>query len=84
MFDDALEAYEVHRDLPGEQLDAEVAHVVRRILLRLASDQEQAAADEAAHIQYWQACPDSVVGCRAAAQALRSVAESMQPQFSIQ
>ena len=67
-----------------EALDADTASAVCRILLRLANDQDRAAADEAAHIQYWQACPDSVIGSRAAAQALRSVAESMQPQFAIQ
>lgn len=66
-----------------DALDADTASAVRRVLLRLASDQEQAAADEAAHVQYWQACPESVIGSRAAAAALRSAAESMQLQFAI-
>ena len=70
MFDDAL--------------DAETAVAVRRILLRLASDQEQTAAEEAARVPYWRACPESVAGSRAAANALRSAADSLQPQLLIQ
>lgn len=69
--------------MSDESLDPETAQVVRRILLRLAVDQEQAAAREAANTPYWQRCPESVVGGRAAAQALRSAAETMRPQFSL-
>ena len=61
----------------AEPLDLETARQVRRILMRLADDQENSAADEAAQVPYWKACPDSVRGSRAAARALRAVAESL-------
>ena len=61
----------------AEPLDLETARTVRRILMRLADAQENEAANEAAQIPYWQACPDSVRGSRAAARALRAVAESL-------
>lgn len=53
----------------------EVARVVRRVLARLASEQEAAAAAEAALVPYWKPCPSSVVGFRAAARVLREAAE---------
>ena len=61
----------------GEPLDLETARTVRRILMRLADAQETSAADEAAQVPYWKTCPDSVRGSRAAARALRAVAESL-------
>jgi hypothetical protein len=67
-----------------DALDADTALAVRRVLLRLAHDQEQAAADEAAANPYWKPCPVSVLGSRAAADALRSAADSVSPQLSIQ
>ena len=60
-----------------EPLDLETARKVRRILMRLAEAQEKEAANEAAQVPYWQTCPDTVRGSRAAARALRAVAESL-------
>lgn len=60
-----------------DQLDRETAQRVRRILIELASDQDEAAAREAAQVPYWKTCPDSVRGSRAAARALRAAAESL-------
>ncbi|MGN6162200.1 MAG: hypothetical protein ACTHOG_10940 [Marmoricola sp.] len=79
-------------DLPGHpapELDLETARTVQRILIQLAHDQEDAAAREAAQTPYWKPCPDSVRGSRAAARALRAIADSLalpshfdQPSFS--
>jgi len=65
-----------HDGHPAEQLDLETTLAVHRILIRLADDQDNAAASEAAEVPYWKACPDSVRGRRAAARALRGIAES--------
>lgn len=62
---------------PIRALDRRTAAVVRQILLQLANEQEEAAASEAAATPYWKACPVSVLGSRAAAEALRSAAEAM-------
>lgn len=62
-------------------LDPETSRVVRRILIRLASDQEEAAASEAAQVPYWKPCPHSVLASRAAARALRECAETL-PTYS--
>ena len=48
---------------------------VPAILLELAKQQEELAADEAAAVPYWTPCPPSVSGHRAAAEALREQAE---------
>lgn len=72
-----------HHGQPVEELDLETALTVQRILNRLAADQEAAAAEEASHVPYWKACPDSVRGSRAAARALRAVAESLVIPVSI-
>lgn len=61
----------------AEPLDPDTARKVRRILMRLADDQENSAIAEAAHVPYWKSWPDSVRECRAAARALRAVAESL-------
>jgi hypothetical protein len=78
MFDIAPDPKAVDPDgQPADELDLETALTVKRILIQLASDQENAAASEAAEVPYWKACPDSVRGSRAAARALRAVAESL-------
>jgi len=53
----------------------EIAAAVRQELLRLARIEDTRAADEAATVPYWAPCPTSVVGHRAAAQALRQEAD---------
>jgi hypothetical protein len=63
-------------DEETERLDCEVARRLRRVLARLASEQETAAAQLAAVVPYWKPCPDSVIGFRAAARVLREAAES--------
>lgn len=49
--------------------------LVRRELLRLAALEEALAAQEAASLAYWEPCPASVHGRRAAALALRADAD---------
>lgn len=66
-----------HDGQPAVRLDPDTAVTVQKILIQLASEQENAAASEAAQVPYWKACPDSVRGSRAAARALRAVAESL-------
>ena len=56
-------------------LSAEVATAVRHELLKLAYAENQLAADEAAKVRYWEPCPPSVLGHRAAAAALRARAD---------
>jgi hypothetical protein len=58
--------------LPGELLAA-----LRFELLRLAKEQDDLAADEAARVPYWAPCPASVDGHRAAAAALRCDADQI-------
>lgn len=48
---------------------------VRGILLNLAKQQDDLAAQEAAAVPYWTPCPPSVLGRRAAAEALRAQAD---------
>jgi len=55
----------------------EVAAAVRLELLRLARIEDTRAADVAATVPYWAPCPTSVVGHRAAAQALREQADQI-------
>lgn len=57
--------------------DLKTAHAVRAMLLQLADAQERIAAEEAALVPYWKPCPQSVIGARAAARALRASAERM-------
>jgi hypothetical protein len=52
-----------------------LAAALRRELLRLAKDEENQAADEAAKVPYWTSCPPSVLGHRAAAAILRADAD---------
>ena len=69
--------FDIAPDSAADQLDPETALTVQRILIQLASEQEDAAASVAAQTPYWQACPDSVRGSRAAARALRAAADSL-------
>lgn len=55
------------------EMTASLDAAIRRELLRLARQEEERAADEAAQVQYWQPCPPSVDGHRAAAEALRAL-----------
>jgi hypothetical protein len=53
-------------------------------LHELARNEELAAAEEAAHTPYWAPFPDSVVGHRAAARALRDEIQRLErlaPRF---
>lgn len=61
--------------LTTQTLTTEIAAAVRRELLRLAHSEDQLAATEAARVAYWEPCPSSVQGHRAAAAALRASAD---------
>ncbi len=52
-----------------------VTRHIRQILLDLARHEDDLAATEAAAVPYWAPHPPSVVGHRAAAQALRCEAD---------
>ena len=58
-------------------LAVEVATAVRREMLKLAYAEDQLAAAEAATVRYWEPCPASVQGHRAAAAALRAGADRL-------
>lgn len=66
-----------HGGQAADALDVKTTLTLKRILIRLASDLDSAAASEAAQVPYWKACPDSVRGRRAAARALRATADSL-------
>ena len=63
-----------------ENLDESTATTVRGVLLRLARVQDEQADRDAARTPYWAPCPESVVGCRAAAHALRATADTLLPR----
>src|SRR5215510_1698310 len=56
----------------------DIRQLVRAELLRLAHREEQAAFLEAAKVPYWATIPDSVLGHRRGAAALRSAAEELE------
>ncbi|MFC5731549.1 MULTISPECIES: hypothetical protein [Nocardioides] len=56
------------------EADSATAKRLRSILLELARNHDHAAATGAAATPYWEACPPSVIGHRAAAAALRDEA----------
>jgi hypothetical protein len=56
---------------------ADVANGIRGALLRLARIEDDLAAREAASIPYWAPYPPTVLGHRAAAQALRDDADTL-------
>lgn len=60
-------------------LDPALAAVLRQTLLRLAALEDAQAADEASRVAYWEPCPASVLGHRAAARALRADADRYLP-----
>jgi hypothetical protein len=66
--------------LAVQGLDDATAAAVRGVLLRLARVHDEQADQDAARTPYWAPCPDSVVGCRAAAQVLRATADSLLPR----
>jgi len=57
--------------IPNETL----TRSLRTILLQLARVQDDIASDVAAATPYWESCPSSVLGHRAAAAALRAEAD---------
>jgi hypothetical protein len=58
-----------------QSLTVEIAAAVRHELLRLARAEDQLAATEAAKVRYWEPCPPSIQGHRAAAAVLRANAD---------
>jgi len=56
---------------------APFARALRRELLRLARDEEDQAATEAAAVPHWSAGPPSIQGHRAAAAILRAEADRL-------
>jgi hypothetical protein len=56
---------------------------VRAILLKLAKEQEDLAAEAAAAVPYWTPCPPTVLGHRAAAVALREQADQSFPFIGV-
>lgn len=67
----------------SQGLEPEVAATLRSIIFGLAAEEEAAAASEAAQVPYWCSCPESVIGHRAAAKALRLAAESIHLPFAL-
>ena len=65
------------RSVESGEDPAALASQVRKVLLRLARLENEQAADEAAHIPYWEPCPPSVSGRRAAARALLQEADAL-------
>jgi hypothetical protein len=61
--------------LPDDNVSTDVA--LRRALLRLAREEEDRAATEAAAVPYWTAGPPSILGHRAAAAILRAQADEL-------
>jgi hypothetical protein len=61
--------------LPDNNLPTDVA--LRRALLRLAREEEDRAATEAAAVPYWTVGPPSILGHRAAAAILRAQADEL-------
>ncbi len=57
------------------QVPRDLARALRQALLALARMEDNFACTEAARVPYWAACPPSVQGHRAAAQALRTDAD---------
>ncbi|MDQ3158286.1 MAG: hypothetical protein M3Q98_16460 [Actinomycetota bacterium] len=56
---------------------ADLTGALRHALVELAQREDALAAAEAASVPYWEPCPSSVDGHRAAADALRSEAKSL-------
>jgi hypothetical protein len=63
---------------PVEEWRLEVVAALCRELYVLAAGEDERAAAEAAHTPYWAPSPMSVVGRRAAAEALRSDAARLE------
>ena len=53
-----------------------LASALRQTLLRLAQAEDNCAANAAAVVPYWTACPPSVLGHRLAADVLRAEADA--------
>lgn len=61
----------------GLSESADLIGALSHALLELARREDDLAAAEAASVPYWSPCPPSVYGHRAAAEALRSEAKSL-------
>lgn len=59
------------------QLPRDLAVAMRQALLAVARTEENLADTEAAQVPYWAPCPASVLGHRAAAEALRADADRL-------
>jgi hypothetical protein len=60
-------------------IDPPLASALRREMLRLARDEEDQAATEAAAVPYWSPGPPSIQGHRSAAAILRAKADTLLP-----
>lgn len=59
----------------SDGISEDVSRHMRALLFALAHREDERAAAEAAATPYWSPCPASVVGHRAAADALRILAD---------
>jgi hypothetical protein len=66
------------KNMTKEHRNQELVAALCRELYLLASREEQAAADEACRVPYWQACPPSVNVHWTAAQLLRADANRLE------
>jgi hypothetical protein len=60
-----------------QEIAQQMRHHVRAELLRLARAEEDAAADSAAKVQYWEPLPPVVSGHRECAAVLRRAADAL-------
>ena len=60
-----------------QDIAEQVRRHMRAELLRLARDEEDAAADAAATVQYWESLPPAVSGHRECAVVLRRAADAI-------
>jgi hypothetical protein len=72
---EACNGIEEVMSVPTNPLPVEVA--LRRELLRLAREEQDRAATEAAAVPYWTVSPPSIQGHRAAAANLRALADTL-------
>ncbi len=63
--------------MDGVTVSTALTTALRKELLRLARAEDELAASEAAAVQYWEPCPSSVLGHRAAAATLRADADAL-------
>ena len=73
----------VMKNMTEERSNQELVAAVCRELYLLAGREEQAAADEACRVPYWQACPPSVNVHWTAAQLLRADANRLESRAGL-